>query len=289
MSFQERDARDPRVAPLVNALNTRESSIGGFVDDLNGAVRENPIAAGLVGMGVLWMLFGSRRVSRIGRAIPRGVRRAAGSIGSAGMAGGGAMAGGLSAAASSIVDAAGYVGDNISSGLQSMGSAMRDTFASRDNYHAPEGYYPEETRNAAWRDGLDAVRETSGDFVQRGADFGKSMQRNLTDTLERQPLLLGAIGLAIGAGVASAFPSTRIEGKWMGASGDAAREKLQEFASDATEAAKARAGEVFDEVKQEAAAQGLTLSAGKDALSGVADKLGNVATTAREAVKERIS
>jgi hypothetical protein len=288
MTYQ-RDARDPRVVHLVHDLNARESSAKGFVDDLNGAVRENPIAAGLVGLGVAWMLFGNRRVSRMGRVIPRSARRAAGSIGSAGMAGSGAVASGVTAAASSIADAAGYVGDNISSGVQKMGSAMRNTFAPRDDYYAPDGQYPEESRQAAWRDGLDAVRDTSGDVAQRGLDFGKSMQRNLSDTLERQPLLLGAIGLAIGAGVASAFPSTRMEGEWMGAAGDAAREKAQEFASDATDAAKARASQVFDDIKQEAAAQGLTASAGKDALAGVTDKLGNIASSTRDAVKERIS
>lgn len=289
MNFQQRDARDPRVGHLVDDLNTRESSVKGFMEDLNGAVRQNPIAAGLVGAGLVWMLFGSRRVSRMGRVIPRGARRAARSIGSAAAAGGGAVASGLSAAADSISDAAGYVGDNISSGARNASATVRSTFSSHDDYYAPAGHYPKENGQNAWRDGVDAMRESSEDFAQRGLDFGKSMQRNLADTLERQPLLLGAIGLAIGVGVASAFPSTRIESEWMGAAGDAAKERIQEFASEATEAAKTRAGQVFDDVKQEFSAQGLTPSAGKDALTGVTEKLGAIAGAARESVKERIS
>lgn len=289
MSFQQLDPRDPRVGHLVEDLNNQESSVKGFMDDLNGAVRQNPIAAGLVGMGLVWMLFGTRRVSRMGRVIPRGARRAARSIGSAAAASGSTVASGVVAAADSIGDAAGYIGDNISSGARNASATIRNAFSSQDDYYSPHRHYPEESRHNAWRDGVGAIREGSEDFAQRGVDFGKSMQRSLTDTLERQPLLLGAIGLAIGVGVASAFPSTRIEGEWMGAAGDAAKEKIQEFASEATEAARTRAGQVFDDVKQEFVAQGLTPSAGKDALTGMSEKLGAIAGVARDSVKERIS
>jgi hypothetical protein len=42
------------------------------------------------------------------------------------------------------------------------------------------------------------------------------MQSSLADTLERQPLVMGAIGLAIGAAVAGAFRTTDLESEWMG-------------------------------------------------------------------------
>ena len=37
------------------------------------------------------------------------------------------------------------------------------------------------------------------------------IQSNLTRALEQQPLMLGAIGLALGAGLAAALPRSKIE------------------------------------------------------------------------------
>ena len=44
-----------------------------LVDGLNDAIRENPLAASLVGAGVFWMMFGSK-VPSIASAIPSAAR-----------------------------------------------------------------------------------------------------------------------------------------------------------------------------------------------------------------------
>jgi hypothetical protein len=44
-------------------------------------------------------------------------------------------------------------------------------------------------------------------------------QSTLADMLERQPLVLGAIGLAIGAAVAGAFRTSGLENEWIGERG----------------------------------------------------------------------
>jgi hypothetical protein len=41
-------------------------------------------------------------------------------------------------------------------------------------------------------------------------------QSSLTDIFERQPLVLGAIGLAIGVAVAGALQTTEVENEWVG-------------------------------------------------------------------------
>ena len=72
-------------------------------------------------------------------------------------------------------------------------------------------------------------------------------------------MLLGAIGLAIGAGIASTFATTEVETEWMGEQGAAAREKLQGAVAEGKE----RARKVVADVQEEAARQGLTLDAAK--------------------------
>jgi hypothetical protein len=69
----------------------------------------------------------------------------------------------------------------------------------------------------------EAVKDTAADSTSRAtagvseADgIAGSLKQNLADTFERQPLLLGAIGLAIGAGMATAIPATQTENNMIG-------------------------------------------------------------------------
>ena len=85
------------------------------------------------------------------------------------------------------------------------------------------------------------------------------------DLLERRPLLLGAVGLAVGAGVAAALPRVALEDAMAGSLGD-----LKASVRDGFIDAYARAA-------NEAHAQGLTLEAASEALSAVGDKVADVA------------
>jgi fatty acid-binding protein DegV len=98
-------------------------------------------------------------------------------------------------------------------------------------------------------------------------------------------LLLGVIGLAIGAGIASAFPSTKMEQDMMGEAGAAVKDTIQEIASETSERAK----DVFVEVKKEAAAQGLTPAYARESLNGVVEKVKTAATLSQESLKDRLS
>ena len=75
---------------------------------------------------------------------------------------------------------------------------------------------------------------------------------------EQQPLLLGAVGLAIGAAIASSFATTKVESEWIGEQGAATRDKLTQAAKDATDRA-------WQAGKDEAQKQNLTENAGWDA------------------------
>jgi hypothetical protein len=119
-------------------------------------------------------------------------------------------------------------------------------------------------------------------FASSSREYGAAIQSRLSESLNKQPLLLGAIGLAIGAGIASAFATTEVENQLMGEKGAAARENLKHIAEEA----KSRARQVVAEVQDEAARQGLSLNAAKDAAASVAGKVRNVADTAREAVTQ---
>ena len=61
--------------------------------------------------------------------------------------------------------------------------------------------------------------QDTGDFTQR-------RRRSLGALMERQPLVIGAIGLAVGAALAGAFRTTQIEDNYIGGVSDDVKEDL---------------------------------------------------------------
>jgi hypothetical protein len=240
---------------------------GPVIDGLNAAIRENPLAAGLIGAGVAWMLLGGPKglVAMAGAA-----KGAADKAGLAAVNAGNAVASGMSTASS-----------NAAAGIKDAASVVTDTVASI----VPDLSVPD-TENAyrAVADAKSAVGERINSVEETSREYGAAIKSHLSESLERQPLLLGAIGLAIGAGIASTFASTAVEGEWMGEKSTAVREQLESLADDA----KDRARQVVADVKEEADRQGLTTDAAKSAARGITDKVKNVAGAAHASVAEKI-
>jgi hypothetical protein len=179
------------------------------------------------------------------------------------------MAGGLSKAASTAA-----------SGLKDRASEIAGSVASI----VPDmsGLDTDRALDAA-ADARSAIGNRVDQAAATGREYGAALQSRLSESLERQPLLLGAIGLAIGAGIASTFATTAVESELMGEQGTAAREKLQGLTDDVTE----RATQVVADVKDEAARQGLTTAAAKSAAAGIGDKIKTVAGAGRDSVAQR--
>jgi len=98
-------------------------------------------------------------------------------------------------------------------------------------------------------------------------------------TMEANPLMVGAATLALGVIAGLAIPSTDKEDELMGETRDHLFEEVKEAGQQALEKGKHVAEAVADKVKEEARNQGLTAE-------GVADKVKNVAREATNTVKE---
>lgn len=231
-----------------------------MVDRLNDAIRENPLAAGLIGAGIAWMLFGTKGFRAAGKLVKDASDKGASAV----ISGGAAAASGVRKTGTAVAAAARDAASSVSA---QAGSIVPDM--------------PLSTDGAA--DTVDEMRSAAGERLQSaaasGREYGAALQSRLSQSLERQPLLLGAIGLAIGAGIASTFAITDIEREWLGEQGEAARDALQGAVDDAKDRARA----VLSDVQEEAARQGLTVDAAKEAASTVAGRAGNIA---REAVQK---
>jgi hypothetical protein len=125
-------------------------------------------------------------------------------------------------------------------------------------------------------EGVAYARENLGNLANPlpGKEAFTKAQSSLAEVLERQPLVLGVVGLAIGAAVAGAFQSSDLENEWIGELSDdvktnlntragAVSQSLRE-ASDTLKAELSDTGaEAVDRVKQ----------AGMDAADAAREKM----------------
>ena len=239
------------------------SGTSDFVSGLQDAIQQNPVSAALIGMGVLWMLTGGKNITAAAALFPAAAK---------------ATAAGAASGLQRSAEVAGGAGEAVRSFGATVIDGVRDTVSGAA---ASAG----ETASKAY----DAVKDTAANSTARmtagasGTDrLAGSLQQNLTDTFERQPLLLGAIGLAIGAGMAAAVPTTQMEAEMVGDTANRVKAQAAELATTTVDKVTETAERTFKAVKQEAAAQGLTPQAARAGAAAVGAKLKTVAKTARD-------
>lgn len=235
------------------------SEIGtNFVADLNDAVRRNPLPAALIGMGALWLLGGRFGVSRMVAAgadsIPDAARDAFGS------------------AASTVRSSASAVGDRIGS----ISESVQNTAAATVDKAAQVG-----------REQVNSLSRYARAVPGASADMFGEARSSLAELFRAQPLALGAVGLAIGAGIAAALPVTELEAEYLGETSDAFKEKAQSFAAEQASRAADVAESAVNAATSEARKQGLTVDGAKAAASQVSDKVGRIFEAAGKEVSQR--
>jgi hypothetical protein len=235
-----------------------------FVRDLGDAARKNPLSAALIGMGVIWLFTGNRPVERAGNLVRRtGLDR--------------------------IPDAAGSAFDTARSAVRSGADALSDGVASATGAIRENGADVFDNAARRGRDYADAASEHVSTLPETGAEMFDAFRSNLSDLFESQPLALGAIGLAIGAGIAAALPPSEVETEYLGEAGDVIKARAAEFASEQAERVTTVAGNVMEAVSDEARKQGLTLEGAKSAAAEISAKVGRVAEAAGKGVADRAS
>jgi hypothetical protein len=204
-----------------------------LVNAIGGAVRNNPLPAALIGMGLVWLFTGGRSPLKTG----------------------------LDAAASGLFTMGGRVNEQVASA----GRTIADTATST----------------------ADDVR--AGAISMANAAPGpQGVRATLNDLFQRQPLLLGAIGLAIGAGVGASIPSTDAEIQYLGDASAEFQTKALGVANEGAQRVTDIASGVATTIAQEARVQGLTPDMLKSSVVDAGQKLKLVADQAGEAVKRQM-
>jgi hypothetical protein len=236
----------------------------GFVRDLGEAARQNPLSAALIGMGVVWLFTGGRTVERAGEFVRRG---------------------GFDRTADAANDTFETARSTVKSGTETIGErvmaakdALRDGGAGALNGATGLG-----------RDYADTATEYVSSMPGAAAEMFDTLSSNLSNIFRAQPLALGAIGIAIGAGIAAALPSSEVEATYLGETSDTVKAKAAEFATEGVDRAAGLAGDVMTAVTEEARIQGLTVEGARSAAGTIREKVGRVMDAAGKASSERVT
>ncbi|WP_323984472.1 hypothetical protein [Bradyrhizobium japonicum] len=213
-----------------------------FMDNLVAAARENPLAAALIGGGALWLLAGDQKVKTTAPSAAEAVAPNAG-IGTSG----------LRAAASAVKQAV----------APPTAPEMEDerSFDAGETFQGAAAAASDAVSGAA-----DSVRDSLGEgvafaqetFSKLGKTFPdreaiNSVKSSLADMLERQPLVLGVVGIAIGAAVAGAFRASEIENKYVGEVSDDVKADLNRRAGAISQALREASDTVVAEISDTSA------------------------------------
>lgn len=114
-------------------------------------------------------------------------------------------------------------------------------------------------------------------------------QSNIADLMHRQPLVLGAIGLGVGAAMAAALPPTAVEADLLGQASADLQARTREVAGEVTERVADLADGVTAAITKEAEAQGLTPESLKQSTSEAGRKVQNVVAHSAERVRSGLS
>ena len=236
-----------------------------FLRDLGNAARKNSLSTALIGMGVLWLFTGSRPVERAEEIVRRTARfdRIPDAAGNA-----------FEAARSAFRSGADSIGEHVTSAKDALRDGGADALDSATRFG---------------RDYADAGSDYARSIAGAGAEMFDAARSNLTELFRTQPLALGAIGFAIGAGIAAALPSSEVEAAYLGETSDTVKAKAAEFVAEQTARATTVAEGVMGAVTEEARKEGLTVEGAKSAGGDISVKVGRIVDAAGKGVSERVT
>lgn len=276
----------------------RESGGADFARNMGQQVRDNPLPLLLIGAGIGWLMLGNNQPSTVRptgisgaghqRALPppdylgqdrpsRGVTRVYGTEAGGTDAGGSSLGDRAAGAASEAKDRIGEAAEGLRDSLS--GAAGRAGDMGDSAYQAVSGA----VSSAA--EGLGSVaqraRMASHDARDGVGDLADSTRQGVVWLMREQPLVLGAIGLALGAAVGAMLPGTEAEDRLMGETRDDLVERSSATAQQGYERVKEAAGEHLAQAKDR-------LGEGAPDANRVGEAVGGAAKGARETVTDLV-
>lgn len=224
-------------------------------------VKRNPIPALIVGGGIAWMIYESRRSRQDGSAqLPAGgsadrdayVDRPLEYPGYAQSQTGGKVA----ELKEELTEKASAVGEKVKDTLGNAGDAIQQRYESAKN----------------------RVGEAASQVRENAAAAYSNARQKVATTVDQHPLEIGLAGLAAGLIVGLLLPTPDVVNRTVGGAADRLRDRAKETGSQALAKGRHVADAAISAVKAEAQAQGLTPKRLQEQTASIAERAQDAAT-----------
>src|SRR5688572_30302981 len=235
-----REATVGRVENMARQARDRASEAGTGIMD---TIRENPVPAAMVAVGLGWLFFGSRN---------REERHARHSLRD------GEYVGDISATTPRLIqdDAAGGVGSSVSGDNgrtehlreQASGAVNRvgERLSGAGERASEVAHNVRERASGA----MSNVRERASTVATSARERAHTMRHSAADSYNAHPMALGAVAAVIGLAAGLAVPETRRESELMGDARDRMLDRARTMADEARDRVEQVASRVVSETKE---------------------------------------
>jgi Protein of unknown function (DUF3618) len=276
-----------RVTPghVLDRLVDYATDSGGvdFFRNLRDQTVANPLALGMIGAGLAWLMLSRGKEER---RLPRPPYRARGRIHSYVSDARDRFADARDRAGNAIGETASGVRDRFAEAAsrtsETAGTVGATVRTARDSAVETASQWREatgsaaalvrDTTSSAYEQAKSRVSDTTGavggtasmlygGVVQSAGRTAEGMKsfasgaattsRDLFELCREQPLVMAGLGIALGAAVGAAFRSTQTEHQLMGEASDEIKERTRSFAQEQFENSKSTAEAALDKVQQE--------------------------------------
>jgi len=210
-------------------------------------IRANPIPVALIGLGVAWLISNNTgmtdRVTDTANRVAEPARRVGRRAGE--------LATGVAETSRRVADTATGIGRR--AGELATGAAQKVGFGGSDDRALGHTGHPMVDQGGEQSEGwvhqmsdqasgaLRSARDSSGALLNRVGSYAGA--GGVSDAFERNPLIIGAIGLMTGALIAALLPMSQIENELLGETRDELWQRAEEFGEETVQRVREAATE----------------------------------------------
>lgn len=240
--------------------------------NLKSQIRDNPLPLTLIGTGLAWLVLGQGVPSAKDKASVFGAGRNMAEDSSRGTYSGSEAEADTSGAREMALNAAAGVRSAVDSASDSIRHAVVSTSEGVGQH-------------------FDAGKRLAGDYADglasHTSDIAAKARRSATDIFESEPLVLAALGLALGTAIGAMLPSTKLEDDALGEYSEKVKTTAKDLVDKGVEGAKEVAAEAYETVKYAADRQGMT-GGDKSIVDKVTDVVRTTAESTEGAIRDRL-
>jgi hypothetical protein len=263
--------------------------------NLRGQIRDNPLPLTLIGAGVAWLMLGSGTSSGgssgSDRSSGNGLRDYAGSSFSSGRRTGASTGAGAGwdedysngRGETAAPDQPGMLESALESATALVSDAADASRSAIDTAKGAVAGAGERIAGASER--IAGATSGAGSMAN---DLGRRARQSAQEVFQREPLVLAALGLAVGTAIGAMLPGTSFEDEQLGGYRDKLRDAAGNLIDKGVEGAKEVAAEAYETIKDEADQHGLGGSGDVSVVEQVGKIVRSAAEKTEDSVRERI-